>query len=81
MPGWDLYPVREAFVDGYDAPVFVDNDVNIMALGEHRYGLGRGVENMLFATISKLAARPSRRNDAACSVVLATLSHPRTGGP
>ena len=26
MPGWDLYPVREAFVDGYDAPVFVDNE-------------------------------------------------------
>jgi glucokinase-like ROK family protein len=51
MPGWDLYPVREAFADGYDAPVFVDNDVNIMALGEHRYGLGRGVENMLFVKI------------------------------
>lgn len=51
MPGWDLYPIRDAFVDRYDAPVFVDNDVNIMALGEHRGGVGRGVENMLFIKV------------------------------
>ena len=51
MPGWDSYPIHEAFAGCYDAPVFVDNDVNIMALGEHRGGLGRGVENMLFVKI------------------------------
>jgi glucokinase-like ROK family protein len=51
MPGWDSYPIHEAFAGWYDAPVFVDNDVNIMALGEHRGGLGRGVENMLFVKI------------------------------
>jgi len=34
MPGWDGYPIRDRFVDGYGVPVLVDNDVNIMALGE-----------------------------------------------
>jgi predicted NBD/HSP70 family sugar kinase len=35
MPGWDGYPVPERFADRYQVPVLVDNDVNIMALGEH----------------------------------------------
>jgi predicted NBD/HSP70 family sugar kinase len=35
MPGWDGYDIRRRFVDEYRCPVLVDNDVNIMALGEH----------------------------------------------
>ena len=35
MPGWDDYPIPEWFASRYDAPVLVDNDVNIMARGEH----------------------------------------------
>ena len=35
MPGWDGYPIRDRFVARFDVPVLVDNDVNIMALGEH----------------------------------------------
>jgi predicted NBD/HSP70 family sugar kinase len=35
MPGWDKFPVRERFSTRYKAPVWVDNDVNLMALGEH----------------------------------------------
>jgi glucokinase-like ROK family protein len=34
MPGWDRYPVRERFSKKFNAPVWVDNDVNLMALGE-----------------------------------------------
>jgi predicted NBD/HSP70 family sugar kinase len=34
MPGWDGYPIPEHFAD-LDVPVVVDNDVNIMALGEY----------------------------------------------
>lgn len=51
MPGWDRFPVRGAFADEYAAPVFVDNDVNVMALGEHRGGAGKGVDNVLFVKI------------------------------
>ncbi|WP_122261343.1 ROK family transcriptional regulator [Ornithinimicrobium cerasi] len=35
MPGWDRFEVPAFFADRLDAPVLVDNDVNIMALGEH----------------------------------------------
>ncbi len=51
MPGWDGFPIRAAFADGYEAPVFVDNDVNVMALGEHRDGVGKGEDNVLFVKI------------------------------
>lgn len=36
MPGWDNYPVSAAFQSDFAAPVLVDNDVNLMALGEAR---------------------------------------------
>lgn len=35
MPGWDDWPIQDRFVECYGVPVLVDNDVNIMALGEH----------------------------------------------
>src|SRR5215210_7301870 len=36
MPGWDDFPIPDWFASHYAAPVLVDNDVNIMARGEHR---------------------------------------------
>jgi predicted NBD/HSP70 family sugar kinase len=36
MPGWDDFAIPEWFASRYGAPVLVDNDVNIMARGEHR---------------------------------------------
>lgn len=35
MPGWDGYGVIERLQQQFAMPVLVDNDVNIMALGEH----------------------------------------------
>ncbi len=35
MAGWHMHPIKDGFVQRYDAPVLVDNDVNIMALGEY----------------------------------------------
>jgi glucokinase-like ROK family protein len=51
MPGWDRFPIRDAFAGEYAAPVFVDNDVNVMALGECWGGVARGVDNLLFVKI------------------------------
>ncbi len=34
MPGWNGFDVRSRFEQRYDAPVWVDNDVNLLALGE-----------------------------------------------
>ena len=36
MPGWDAFPVADTLRAHFDAPVLVDNDVNVMALGEAR---------------------------------------------
>jgi predicted NBD/HSP70 family sugar kinase len=35
MPGWDGFSIPSWFAGRYAAPVLVDNDVNIMARGEH----------------------------------------------
>ena len=51
MPGWDRYPVRERFTSRHDVPVWVDNDVNIMALGEWRSGIARGHANVIFVKV------------------------------
>ena len=51
MPGWDRYPVRERFTARHDVPVWVDNDVNIMALGEWRAGIARGHANVIFVKV------------------------------
>jgi predicted NBD/HSP70 family sugar kinase len=34
MPGWDRFPVARVLRDRFGADVLVDNDVNVMALGE-----------------------------------------------
>lgn len=50
MPGWDGYPVPEHFAD-LDVPVLVDNDVNIMALGEYWTTWRTEVEDLLFIKV------------------------------
>ena len=51
MPGWDDFDIPGWFDARYpDAPVVVDNDVNIMALGEH-WEAWRGVEHMLYVKV------------------------------
>ncbi len=50
MPGWDGVDVASLFADVTDAPVLVDNDARIMAVGEHRVAR-RGDMNMIFVKI------------------------------
>ena len=52
MPGWGNYPIRGFFHNLFpNAFVSVDNDVNMMALGELRAGAGKGIDNFLFIKI------------------------------
>ncbi|MDA3949591.1 MAG: ROK family transcriptional regulator [Spirochaeta sp.] len=51
MPGWDRYPVRDEVTTHFGVPCFVDNDVNVMALGEARAGSARASESFLFVKI------------------------------
>jgi predicted NBD/HSP70 family sugar kinase len=50
MPGWDGFSIPGWFADHYDVPVLVDNDVNIMAVGEH-WTYWRTVEHLLFIKV------------------------------
>ncbi|MFE2910836.1 ROK family transcriptional regulator [Kitasatospora indigofera] len=51
MPGWDGFPVREALSQELGCPVLVDNDVNLMAMGEGHAGVARGAESFLCVKI------------------------------
>jgi glucokinase-like ROK family protein len=51
MPGWDRFPVRETISQELGCPVLVDNDVNIMALGELHSGPARSVDDFLLVKI------------------------------
>ena len=51
MPGWDGYPIRERFTERYNAPVWVDNDVNLLAMGEWRSGVAAGHDNVVVVKV------------------------------
>ena len=51
MPGWDRFPVREVIGQRLGCPSLVDNDVNIMALGELHAGSARSVDDVLLVKI------------------------------
>ena len=52
MPGWDRYPIIDTVQQWFPAvSVVVDNDVNVMALGEFTLGMAQGVENLIFVKI------------------------------
>jgi len=52
MPGWDRYPIIQTVQQWFpSANVVVDNDVNVMALGEIYQGVGKGVDNLIFVKI------------------------------
>jgi len=51
MPGWNHVPVRDLLSHELGCPVTVDNDVNIMAIGERHSGVARGAEDFLFIKI------------------------------
>ena len=51
MPGWDAFPVPERLGKLLGTPVLVDNDVNVMALGE-QWSQWSGVEHLLFVKVA-----------------------------
>jgi glucokinase-like ROK family protein len=51
MPGWDRFPVREVVGQRLVCPALVDNDANIMALGELHAGSARSVDDVLLVKI------------------------------
>jgi glucokinase len=48
---WREFPLKEYLEQHVQLPVFVDNDVNLAVLGEHWFGPGRSVQNMMLISI------------------------------
>jgi glucokinase-like ROK family protein len=51
MPGWDGYPVRDAVSRELGCPALLDNDVNLLAIGEQHSGVARSARDFLFVKI------------------------------
>jgi glucokinase len=52
LPAWDHLPLRDIVAERIGLPVILENDANLGAVGEHRYGTGRGTRNMCYVTFS-----------------------------
>ncbi|MBN2077109.1 MAG: ROK family protein [Dehalococcoidales bacterium] len=51
LPGWENLALRDKINDRYDVPVYVLNEVDAAALGEYRYGAGKGLNNIALITL------------------------------
>jgi glucokinase len=51
LMGWRDIPLRQMLEDEFGVPAFVDNDVNLAAIGEQRAGLAQGVSDFVFLAI------------------------------
>lgn len=52
IPGWKNYPLAGLLQEQFNVPVYLGNDANLAALGEWKYGAGRGHHNLLYMTVS-----------------------------
>jgi len=51
IPSWKEVPLKDLLEARYHVPVFVNNDANCFALGEHYFGKGKAAENMIGLTV------------------------------
>lgn len=51
-PGWESFPLAQWFKEALGLPCRVDNDANAGALGEYRFGAGRGIQSLVYITLS-----------------------------
>lgn len=83
VPGWEDFPLAERLQAELGAPVSVDNDANAGALGEWRFGAGRGCDSLLYITVSTgvgggwvLDGRPYRGADGMAGEIGHTVVRP-----
>ncbi len=50
--GWEDVPVCDLLRPRVGRPILVGNDANLAALGEHRFGAGRGFDHVIYITVS-----------------------------
>jgi len=52
LPGWQDVPLKDMIQTAVGLETFLINDASAAALGEHRFGAGRGVNNLIYVTVS-----------------------------
>lgn len=52
LPGWVDKQLPTSFADAFNAPVYFLNDADLVGLGEVHYGAGKGVDAVMYITIS-----------------------------
>jgi glucokinase len=52
IPGWVDMPLQQKLEKHFGVPVLLGNDANLAALGEWKFGAGRGTMHMVYLTIS-----------------------------
>ncbi|MDA0988094.1 MAG: ROK family protein [Chloroflexi bacterium] len=52
LPGWDGFSLKPLLEQTFNLPMWAANDATLGAIGEHSYGIGQGVTNMLYLTVS-----------------------------
>jgi glucokinase len=52
VSGWESIPLASLLSTEFGATASVDNDANVAALGEHRFGAGQGYDSLMYITVS-----------------------------
>jgi glucokinase len=52
ITGWENLPLAQIVHDRFKTPILLGNDANMAALGEWKFGAGRGFQYVLYITIS-----------------------------
>lgn len=52
VAGWEDFPLRARLENEFGTRVVMDNDANVAALGETRYGAGRNCSSVFYITVS-----------------------------
>ncbi len=52
IAGWENLPLARIITSRVNVPVYLGNDANLAALGEWRFGAGRGHNDLVYLTIS-----------------------------
>jgi glucokinase len=52
IPGWTPTSLTDEISAEFGLPAYAGNDANVAALGEHRFGAGRGLSDFIYNTVS-----------------------------
>ncbi len=52
IPGWNDVPLQLMLEERLRVPVRIGNDANLAALGEHAFGAGQGIDDLIYITVS-----------------------------